>query len=237
MDWAVSLTYFKATAGVGGTLANDAMGVRFGATTSAWQAYAGLGLSGKETSGANDIKGNTSMQVGGQYNLTGDSIAYIDYISADSSRSGAATTKGTYAAYMIGWENKVKSDAAHVFYGAKYAYRKLNNDAAGAGATSFEQTGLPIYLGVEADATSWLAVRAEVAKPILIDTQKQTVAGVDQGDLVGVTASTLTLGASFKWNKMMVDWIVASGAPAATSGSGNLSTTNFGTNASLTYSF
>ena len=236
MDWAASFTYFDQKTGTGATeKKNNGMGLRVGATTNAWQAYLGMGLSGKESSGANEIKGNSSYEIGGQYNLSGDSIAYADVITADSSQSGAATTKGTYSAYILGWENKVKSDAAHVFYGVKYSYAKLANDATGAGATTSENTLLPIYLGVEADAASWLALRASVSKAVLIDSQKTTTAGVDN-ELTGSSPAALALGASFKWNKVTMDWIVASGA-AATSGSGVMSTTGFGTNASLTYSF
>lgn len=231
MAWAANLSYY---AGKSDPKESSGMGIRLGAKASSWEAYFNMGLSAKAVQSATEeYKGNSSMQLGGQMS-SGEMVYYADFTTATGTRTNSGTdTKATLTGYSLGAENKMKSDAANVFYGIKYMSNELKDDAAAANSTTV--TGLPIYIGIEADATSWLTLRGSVSKPVLVDDLKIITAGTES-KTTGASDPTVTLGAAFKWNKLTVDWVVARNAAAA-SGTGILGTDGFGTNASLTYNF
>ena len=64
---------------------------------------------------------------------------------------------------------------------------------------------VPVDMSVEGDATSWLALRAGLNYRLWDQTGKATNAD----------AATGRLGATFKWNKLSMDWAVGSGTAAA----------------------
>lgn len=231
-QWGASLSHYSSKYSSGTTeRSNEGMGLRLGASKDKWEAYVNLGLSAKEKmSATEEYKGNASYQAGAKYALD-EMTVYGEILSASGTKTTSGTdVKGSFDTMFVGLERKLKADASHVFYGAKYSTQKLKNDGSGAAAAISEITNLPLYLGFEADAASWLALRGQVSKPFFMDTTKLT-AGTTEIKLEGATDASMNFGASFKFNKSTLDWTVAA------AGSGTLSTTNFGTNASYTYNF
>lgn len=232
MSWAAGFSYYSAKKTVGtAETKNDGMGLRLGATTDKWEAYANLGLSAKETvSTTDEFKGNASFQIGGRYDL-GDMLVYLETLSASGTRTVSSTdVKGTFTQTYVGLERKLKSEGSHVFYGAKYYMSKLNNDQTGASETVVESTTLPLYFGFEADVASWLAFRGEVSKAFFVDTAKNKTGGTETKN-EGMGGATVSFGSSFKFAKSTLDW------KASWAGNGNLTAAGFGTNASYTYNF
>lgn len=103
------------------------------------------------------------------------------------------------------------------FYGTELGYTKRG---------TAKNLNLPIYLGIEADVTTWATVRGALSQTLIgfID------AGTGTKDLN--TNSTLaTLGAGFKTGNFELDGLLAAGTSGAING------TTFLTSSSLTYHF
>lgn len=230
MRWAASFIYSSGEDKDANLKANT-MGVRVGAATDVWEAYASIGLSGKSenstanTSATNDL----GLLVGGQY-ASGDVLYYGSYDSASGKVTQAATdTKGSRNIITLGAESKMKGDASHFFYGVKY---QMQNDKAG--DQKDDTSKLPVYAGVEADAASWLVLRASVAQSLLVNTRK-----VDPGtgapattDHTGLNDTVAAAGAGLKFGKLWIDGTLS----AATNG-GALNSTDTMANAALNYTW
>ena len=164
-----------------------------------------------------------------------DAEVYASYVSAAGklSPTGGTEVKGSVSEMMVGYERKMKSDSSHFFYGANYNMTTAKNDRS-TFDTKVESTTLPVYFGIEAEAASWLTLRGQVSKAVLIDTVKITEGtGGLNGDAKAAGAGTanVAFGGSWKFNKSAIDF-----AFTGTS-TGGLGLGTFGSNASYTYSF
>ena len=102
-----------------------------------------------------------------------------------------------------------------------------------ANAFTQEQTHLPFIIGVEADAASWLTLRASAKQNVILGSSK-----VNQGDSTTIkNNTTVALGAGLKFNKFTLDSTLAAGSVPATAGNGSIDANNLMANASLTYMF
>ncbi len=229
--------YYAASSKKSGTNNFDksATGLSLSANTDVWEGYvnAGLGSSVKNTtSGSSEtFTGDSSFTVGGFYNLSSMQI-FANYGSAGGTLKNAAGNEASKLAisnYTLGVESKVKGDMSHVFYGISYAAVAEEQKTA-ASAAKVETTALPIIVGLEADAASWLVLRASLTQPILIATQKFTASGTSNTDSM-LDKTVIAAGAGLKMNKLLLDMVLSAGT------TGVLSTTNFGSQASLTYNF
>jgi len=107
----------------------------------------------------------------------------------------------------LGVLNSNKKDGVEFFYGAEVVSTTRDNDGKrNPGKT--ETTNVPVYVGVEAEATSWMVLRGGLSQSInLLSSTKTT--GTSEGDIADNT--TASLGAGFKWGKAMIDAVVSTG--------------------------
>lgn len=240
MKWGASLSYSDAqdkdaTAAGAGSKTNT-MGLKLGAVTDMWEAYAAIGLAGKAevVGGATTVTSDMALRVGGQYNM--DSLAvYADLQTNGAKRSLTTTTdsKVTNQLITLGAESKVKGEGTHFFYGAKIlSYTQK------VGEGSATATKLPVYAGLEHDAASWLVLRASLSQSVLMNSTKITTnatPSVTSQEHTGHADTALGFGAGLKWGKAIIDGTFQ----AMTTGTGafGLDGTNFLANTSLTYNF
>lgn len=219
----------------------NAMGLNLSAVGSNWSAAFNMGLGAKiealgaDTAGANQeaLTMKNNMRLAGQYDMDDMSVA-ASYQTVGGKHTPAAggaddwDIEGTALALAV--ESKVKTDNAHFFYGAGINMDSAKNKVAP--ETKVDLSYMPLWLGVEADAASWLTIRSAYKQNFsFFDTSKQSNTTGDIDSKSGASANTVTAGAAFKFNKTTLDfnWAVAT--------SGALSTAGFGTNAALTYNF
>lgn len=95
-----------------------------------------------------------------------------------------------------------------------------------------------MYAGVEADAASWLTLRASLSQSVLIGTNKvnDAVTNVSTRDESGMADTTAALGAGLKWGKATVDGSLRAGTNG-NFGLGDSGSTGFMTQVSLNYNF
>jgi hypothetical protein len=236
VSWGASLFYSnsdkKST-----SLKQDTMGLRVGARASVWDAYLNFGLANNakdETAVNADLKGKTSFKLGGGY--------YFDtlYVYANYGMSGFKTTVGgTDAADLegsqaaVGVVDTMKKDGNDFFYGVAYhmdSYKEKVSDK------KSEATYLPVIIGVESEATSWMVLRASVTQNLLLGTVKDEITIVTGAATTDANtwnnSTTVAAGAGLKFNKFTFD-----GTLAAAGNGGNFNANNLLANASMTYMF
>lgn len=257
LKWGVSLNYSKSEPKVaGGQQSQESMGARLGVMGSVWEAAVTFGLGSKATgtsaglltaSPTSDYKGTTGFKVSGGYWFD-TAYAYANYYQDGVEVSGVTGTGGGPFAgvtaanikqtqYEVGVVDTVKADGMNFFYGVSYIGFKSDDDnnanAAVHATYNVEQTQLPFVIGVEADATSWMVLRASAKQNVILGERKPAT-----GDsTANANNTTVALGTGLKFNKFMLDANVAAGSVPATQGNGAINTNSLFTNASLSYFF
>ncbi len=263
MTWGAGLLYSSSkTKNDGATITSskqDASGVVVSASTDVWDAQLGLGLSNNATTtvtaGDNSLTGKATAQLTGGYKM--DTLYFYGAYGmqgAKGDKAGASTVLDRADNEItLGVMNSHKKDGTNFFYGIEYDATTAKEDAStptslGANKTKIETTNLPLYVGIEAEAASWLILRASIKHTVgllgLAKVKSSTNNSTDS-EVTGADATTVAAGAGIKWNKFMLDGVLAASSGAANVGSTNKasdngaigSDANFLTNASLTYTF
>lgn len=222
----------------------DVMGLSVGAAAGNWEADAVIGLAGKATfePGAllgglpanteAEFKSTSNMAFRGAYKM--DNMYYFAKYATSGAKlevGGNEAAKADSNTIEVGLINSMKSEGAEFFYGVSYLMNTTKETVAD---DKTETTALPLVVGVEAEANSWMVLRGSVRHnlPILSKT-KSTVAGVAGEENTLASGTTIAVGAGFKMNKFTLDAIAAAG----TTGQIGFDGPNFLTNAALTYNF
>jgi hypothetical protein len=161
--------------------------------------------------------------------------------TASAMSAGLRYHMGDWAPYAVWGTNSVEQNSTKTIDQSKWgvglgrtakmgdvkmnysvAYFSTTDDAAGANDTS----SLPINLNMEADATSWLTVRAGLGYTLM-------ERGFDAGDLATTTAR---FGGTFHLGKADLDMVVGGGSAAGSIDSSAFDAANgFFSQASLTF--
>lgn len=197
----------------------NSMGVKLGATAAAWKATLGLTLADKWEKGTgaalDDYKGS-GFDVNASYNVMTDLYVYggvksAGYKTTDATVDAKDVTTMTIKVGAINW---IKKDGVEFFYGAE-----LNNedkkDKVTATDLKSKKMKMPLTIGLEASANSWLTLRGSVSQTLLlVDTEKVETGATTTTELSpGANSTTLAAGAGLKFDKVSVDGsILAAGS-------------------------
>ena len=219
LEWGFNLFYAnsetKSSVATSNTKKN-AMGVSAGVRADRWNAdlVVGLGAKVEDTDTGNDeeFKGSTSVRLQGEYAVNDDLLAYAQVTNFGGKHTTTAGVEDMDLDHMniqLGVESKIKSDVVHFFYGAMLQSATEKNKTTGATVEKVEATLLPLYFGFEADAASWLVLRASLKQNFLLNSVKvSTAASSEANDQDSTVAS---LGAGFKFGKLLVDGVMSAG--------------------------
>jgi hypothetical protein len=218
---------------------SSSMGLNASVTSTAgWDAQLGLGLTGEATTGTAAaavtkyeqkspmlISGGywmDTMYLYGKYAMGGGKVKDI--------ASGTTTTDKDASAIQVGVVNSHKKDGADFFYGVSYL---MTTDKVKDG-TKTESTSLPVIVGIEADATSWMVLRGSIEQNVLLGSTKTTPNAGTASEVTMQDNTTVAAGLGLKLGKFMVDGSLA----ATNSASGKVgSDANFLSEVALTYAF
>lgn len=240
LAWGVGLEYSK-TDKKSTVQKQSVMGLNGGITMGALAVGLTIGLENKYTSGASgdagyiDFKGKSAFDLNGTYTM--DTITYsfgydMNGAKADTGAVPAETLDLVISRLSLGAENSMKADGADFFYGAKYMMDTVENKITG--GTKTVTSKLPVYIGVEADAASWLVLRASVQQNVLLGTTKTETAGVGESDTIA-NDTVVAAGVGMKFGKLSLDGTFKSAS--GTAATGDISGNNFLANTALTYNF
>ncbi len=219
MTWAGTFVYSNYNDKVTDAKENS-MGVRLGALTGAWDFSLGLGL-------LNTVKGKSAVTIAPAGVTTGDEIEFKGTIGVSAFAgytmgslytfgevvlAGAKMENTTTATEMakvdstqitIGAVESVKKDGNEFFYGVSLVSSDLKNKTADEKTTSLS---LPVIVGLEAEATSWMVLRGSLTQTVLINNSKETdTTGTTAETSPGLNNTVAAIGAGLKFNKVTVD--------------------------------
>nr|BFD61699.1 hypothetical protein BdHM001_03800 [Bdellovibrio sp. HM001] len=204
---------------------SSSAGLALGITNGTWDVELVQGLTGKSEFDTGTVaaevesKGLTSLTVG--YHVSPEMEFYGNFKTSKVEGTlpvvGDITVETT--SYKVGMVNTLaKSDEGNFFYGVEVANSKVKDGD--------ETMTLPVYLGVEHNAASWLVLRASVAQNVILNETKE-----DSGDKSDLDSTVMAAGAGIKFGKSMID---ASFKGAA---AGVIDANNFFSNVAYTYTF
>ena len=182
-------------------------GLKFGAATSSWDATIDLGLTDKWEDSANDdeFKGKSNVAVRGGMWVSSDMYAYgdVDMGGFEVTNGPAATIAVKTQAIEVGMINTMKNDGNEFFWGAGLESTQVKVDVADAKSTSLS---LPVIVGLEANAASWLTLRGSVKQNVLIQNEKdEDNTGTTEELSPGTNSTTFAAGAGLKLGKLSLD--------------------------------
>lgn len=206
MAWAGTLVYSKYQSKTGIEEKEDTMGARFGMNMGPMKVMAGLGLANNyENKTDGKFKGTSSISAGFQYQM--DTMFFN--VGAATAGFKTENAAGTETAKMTAMtiDAKVtsvhKKDGNEFFYGAGLSSSETKESVADTKATSLT---MPVWMGFEADANSWLVMRASVTQNVLIDQSKTTAGATTVSEFSpGANNTVAAVGAGLKFNKVTLD--------------------------------
>jgi hypothetical protein len=198
------------------------MGLKLGAATSTWDATVDLGLTDKweDSLLKDEYKAKSNVAVRGGFWVSSDlytwaEVAMGGYEVTDAS---VATAEVKTTDIMIGAVNTMKNDGNEFFWGAGLASTESKDDK-GAKVKDTSLT-LPLIIGLEANAATWLTLRGSVTQNVLLQNTKSENATTTTAETSpGLNSTTFAAGAGLKLGKLALDGsILSNGSQALNTG-------------------
>ncbi|MEK6628214.1 MAG: hypothetical protein AABY53_06275 [Bdellovibrionota bacterium] len=181
--------------------------LRLGASSGPWVATLSLGLvNTAQDFAGNKFTGSSDMNFDGNYMLN-DIFWFVNLntsVGKTESAAGVETGKVTNGMnWKLGALHSHKKDANELFY--SIALESSDTKTAGTPDTKTTALKLPITIGVEVDAASWLTVRGSVSQSTFIANSKTSAATTTAELAPGANTTTVAVGAGLKFNKLTLD--------------------------------
>lgn len=248
IKWGASLfhstTEDKQTTTANDMRSQDAMRARLGVAQGNWDAFANFSIANEVKQQDGDkFSGDLGYQLGGSYMLN-DYTLFANYSDFQGeAKIGGAKNDLSLNRMEIGAGRTAKlNDKANLFTKVSYRQTQAENDAAAAGNDGDFQSkknttkAIPVVVGLEVDATSWLTLRGSVGQNVLISETKGTKSKSQENTTI------VNAGATLKFGDFSVDGVIGNnddgGAPnAAGTQSGSIRTDSLMSRVSFTYKF
>ncbi|MEY4617509.1 MAG: hypothetical protein RJB66_2469 [Pseudomonadota bacterium] len=167
----------------------------------------------------------TNNSLGAWYAM-GDLNVYGKYAATGDKVEGATNNgEASETNLSVGVINSAKKEGTEFFYGASYLMKTNKATPTGGTETKTDGTYMPVIIGLEADAASWLTLRGSITQNVLLGGEKTTQTNTISHD------TTVAAGAGVKFNKASIDMTLSMGT------SGSVKTDDIGANAALNYMF
>ena len=208
ISWAGTLVYSKYQNKMTPNDKEDTMGLKGGMRMGAIDAYVGLGLANNfENDTDGKFKGTMGLLVGAGYQM--DNMYFNGAVTSTGFKtentSGTETHKVDYTKIDLKATTSHKKDGNEFFYGAGLT-NEVRKDGATAVDTKKTDMFLPVWMGLEADANSWMTLRASITQNVLLDSHKEETAGNSTAETnPGVNNTVAAVGVGLKFNKVTVD--------------------------------
>ena len=192
-------------------------GLRLGMRMGAIDAAVGLGLMNTVDTPTAKYKGTLGVSAEAGYTM--DTMYLFGKIVAagykTENAAGAETAKVDNTEIQLGAISTVKKDGSEFFYGAKLVNQTSKNSV---GDIKANVLNLPVFMGLEVDASSWLVLRGSLTqKLVLLDNTKIEVgATVNTETSPGANSTVAALGAGLKFNKLTFDGTLSAGGVSQT---------------------
>ncbi len=241
VKWGANLTYGNTTESA--TINNDKLlRTRLGVIAGDLEGFANISLMNKsEMQSGKNFNGKQGYQIGGAYNLNAYKV-FAEYRSIKAEEK-SASADASIGLWRVGAGRTDKlNDKATLFTKLEVNRTTLNADAGFSGVSTGGKdqitTNVPLIVGLEHDAASWLTLRGSVSQSLYSTVALKSASTTNLQNTTVVNA-----GATLKFGEMSVDGVI--GNTDATSAiiaggagtTGSLRTDNIMSRVSMTYRF
>ncbi len=226
MAWGATLVYSNYNNKLTLAEKESSAGVRLGMRMGALDAKLGLGLVNTyENATDGKFKGTMGISAAAGYSMD-NMYAFGEVKMAGFKTENAAATATAEIENQkisVGALSSHKKDGNEFFYGVALANETTKNKIGTEEKTT--AMSLPIWMGMEVDAASWLTLRGSVKQTTFINSTKtENNTPATTVDLApGANTTEASVGAGLKWNKLTLDGSLTglTGATAAQTLDGN----------------
>lgn len=249
-----NLAYTGTTPTTFGSAKNSALGISLGVIQGDIEAYFNTDLSDKSTGtfknaststapvlSSDEWKLKPSFNVGGSYKMNGFTFFgdYSNYKVEANIAGAKSTIKGNTVTVGAGRIHDV-NPTARVFTNASVVLSKAE-EVTGANTEKETAESLPVVVGFETDATSWLTLRASITQNVILGSTKTEETGTATVKASSANSTDIAGGATLVFGKLKVDGVIGTTGAARNSTSkaeeGVLATDNLMTRVGVTYNF
>ncbi|WP_372651320.1 hypothetical protein, partial [Halobacteriovorax sp.] len=247
VQWGARLHYAAGTSEPTGGIKteHDNFGLGLGMAMGDIEGYANMTLSDESKGGAlaaDKFEAN-SLNLGLSYDVMGMTV-FADYDKAGYEQTVTATaTEYTETTMTVG-VGRIHEVSSTARLNMDLAYVSTKEETKPATATESETTTstLPLTLGFEADATSWLTLRGSVTQSVLINNEEKKGATTAGNNYKQSNSTTdVSAGATLNFGKLKVDGSIGTTSharnAATQSENGTLALDNVLTRVGVTYWF
>ncbi len=253
VKWGANVTYEgfdgSSSAGSANRVSSNSLRTRLGVVSGDLEALAQVSIKGdvKDRSSNQGMEGKAGYLLGVGYMMNSYKF-FADYTKAGAEYGTVADTDSDwdYSRIRVGVARQEKlNDKATLFTKLQLSQSTSEADSGVAGLSAAGEDvtrALPLTVGMEYDAASWLQLRASVIQNIWASNEFDPEAGTTVKSSVASTA--VRAGASLKFGEFSVDGLVSTdsnsdsaGTVDTTGGNGGLRTDSLMTRVSTTYRF
>jgi len=234
LKWGANLTYSKSAKDeVNADKTQEAMRTRFGVVMGDTEVFGGLNLTNKAEDGAAEFKGKLGYRLGATHAWEGYTLFGNWQSLTGEDVTNDSDIKGSTLELGAGRQTRL-NDRANLF--TRLQYTRTTSEVETANIDT-KTSSLPVVVGLETEATSWLTLRASVSQALWSSVD----ADGDKSPLHDTTV--VNAGASLKFGELTVDGVVGNNLGAAavsgdtSGGQGTLRTDVLMTRVGMTYRF
>lgn len=219
-DFKNSTAYASNAENITGTKKQNIMGLLFSAGNGTWDAQIRQGLTAStditiDSNTFAGLVGATSLKLdstsstklrGGYLMDTMYFYGSYDMNAGEAKVSGTKAAETSSSVMTVGVVNSHKKDGVDFFYGASAVITA--SEVKTTATTKTDSTVVPLIVGVEAEATSWMTLRGALTQNLSLLSSTKTTGGKASSV---VDSTTTSFGAGFKWGKATIDTVLGTG--------------------------
>jgi hypothetical protein len=249
VEWGARVSYAKVsnkevTATV--TKETSALGVGLGMLMGDLSAWANLDLSDKSEGAVvsgDKWEADLGLHLGASYDVSGMTV-FAEYNKTGSERALVSDTAfkpvQEDSSIQVGVAKvQEQSSTSRYFYSLAYSNSTAEDKDTSTSTVEVKTTNLPVTLGFEADATSWLTLRGSVSHNLpLMDKVETKTTGAATTETTSTNTTNVAAGATLNFGKLKVDGTVGTlNAANAAGETGTLKLDNVMTRVAVHYWF
>lgn len=174
---------------------------RFGIDTGDMEVWVNAEVISKSDKAADEYKGAPIVTAGGEYHMAND--LYVDgkiTWGQIETRIGAVEADRDLLRAEIGiLDRSIKNDKAMIYFGPRLRWSELK-----IGSNKQNAYDLPLFLGMEYNAFSWLVARASVSQNVILGKSRDQIVAGTPYDTIG-NNTTVSTGIGLNWNSLIID--------------------------------
>lgn len=176
---------------------------RFGMDAGTWEAWINAEVISKADKVADEYTGAPFVTIGGEYHIS-DSYytnGKFQIGQIENKIAGVSTDTDALSAEVYFLDRSIKTDKAQIYFGPGLRWQQVK-----IGNAKVKGYDLPVYIGMEYTATSWLVVRGSVSQNFVLgETEDGTAAPPANGGDSIDNNTTVSTGIGIVWESLTID--------------------------------